>query len=64
MIDDDPWKPSGSYMDRFTDRADVYVKIDGEEKSVRDGDWIVYDNFGNVIDVYSDEYVTQHFEAA
>ena len=42
VITNDPFVQTGSYMDRFLDRSDCYIVIDGDKKSVNPGDWIIY----------------------
>lgn len=41
VVTNDPFIQTGSYMDRFNDRTDVYVIINGIKQNVRSGDWIV-----------------------
>lgn len=64
VIDEGPFIPSGSPMDRFADRPDVYIKHPRyDTMGVKEGDWVILEN-GKAVDVYSNERFKELFEPA
>ena len=56
VITNDPWVPSGNWSDRFSDRGDIYIKINGIAETVREGNWILtYSDGGK--SVVTDEWM-------
>lgn len=64
VIDDGPFRPSGSFMDRFNDHPDVYINTSQYgPKGVNEGDWVIIKN-GKAVDAFSNDTFEKLYEPA